>query len=273
MQRRTLISCSLAAILSLGPTLCMAAQQPSAPPPAISTKPGPDPLAVGLAALQHGDFASAKSFFTNVLASNPADLDARLLLGGADLGLKDFPSAIKEFQTVATAKPTNWTAHQDLALAYAQAQDWPDFDKERAIIKSARDKNATGLDKTGSDLIDELQVGSKTYRVLSFYKLAGRFHTRYAVVHFGDDGKLTDYIQCESDDVDQYAFKQKHPDKAAAGDRSFSLDSYSITPTGLSQGLIKFYWDGEPTYETVREDALKALQAQAAPPPPAPSPK
>jgi hypothetical protein len=37
--------------------------------------------------------------------------------------------------------------------------------------------------------------------------------------------------------------------------------------------LIKFYPDGEPTYETVREDALKVLQAQATAPATAPSPK
>jgi hypothetical protein len=32
-----------------------------------------------------------------------------------------------------------------------------------------------------------------------------------------------------------------------------------------SQGLIKFYWDGEPTYETVRADVLGSLQHKVAP--------
>jgi hypothetical protein len=266
MQRRILFCCSVAVILSISPTLHLAAQQPAGLPPTISTKSGPDPLAVGLAALQHGDYASAKTFFTNILATTPTDLNARLLLGGADLGLKDFPSAIKEFQDVAAAKPTNWVAHQNLALAYAQSQDWPHFDKERALLKTARDNNAPGLDKTSSDLIDLIQIGPKTYSVLYFYTLTGHFHTRYVLAHFAEDGKPTDYIACESDDVDQTFFKQKHPDLAAAGQRSFSLDSYANTPNGQSQALIKFYPDGEPTYETVREDALKVLQAQAAPP-------
>jgi hypothetical protein len=266
MQRRTLFCCSVALVLFIGTTLRIVAQQSAGLPPTISTKPGPDPLAVGLAALQHGDYAGAQTFFTNVLATTPTDLSARLLLGGADLGLKDFPSAIKEFQAVATAKPTNWVAHQNLALAYAQSQDWPDFDKERAILKSARDNNAPDLDKTSSDLIDLIQIGPKIYSVLYFYTLTGRFHTRYVLAHFGEDGKPTDYIACESDDVDQTFFKQKHPDLAAAGQRSFSLDSYANTANGQSQALIKFYPDGEPTYETVREDALKVLHAQAAAP-------
>jgi tetratricopeptide (TPR) repeat protein len=249
------------------------AQQPAAAPPAISTLPGPDPLAVGESALQHGDYAGAKTFFTKYLANSPNDLQARLDLGGADVGLKDFPAAIKEFHTVIAAKPDDWAAHQNLALSFALSKDWPDFDKERATLKAARDNNAPGLDKTRFDLIDVLQIGPRTYRVLAFYTLAGRYDTRYAFVHFGDNGKLTDYIQCESDDADQYFFKQKHPDLAAAGQRSFSLDTYSVGENGLSQGLIKFYPDGEPTYETVREDALKVLQAQATAPATAPSPK
>jgi hypothetical protein len=57
--------------------------------------------------------------------------------------------------------------------------------------------------------------------------------------------------------VDQAGFNKLHPDKATAGDRSFSLDSFS-TPN--SQTLIKFYADGEPAYEAVRTDILAALK-------------
>jgi len=32
-----------------------------------------------------------------------------------------------------------------------------------------------------------------------------------------------------------------------------------------TQGLIKFYWEGEPTYETVRADVLGALNHKSAP--------
>jgi hypothetical protein len=33
----------------------------------------------------------------------------------------------------------------------------------------------------------------------------------------------------------------------------------------MSQGLIKFYSDGEPTYETVRADVLKVLTSKEKP--------
>jgi tetratricopeptide (TPR) repeat protein len=174
---------------------------------------GPNPLAVGLAALQKGDYASARTFFANYLSGSPNDAEARLYLGGAEMGLKDFPAAIKDLQAVIAVKPDLWTAHTNLVLAYAESLDWADFDKERALIKSARDSNAPGLDKQKGDVIDLLQIGAKTYSVRAFYELYGRYHTRYAFLHFGDDGKLTDYIQCESDDVDQGSFSRRIPRK------------------------------------------------------------
>ncbi|MGA8939952.1 MAG: tetratricopeptide repeat protein [Acidobacteriaceae bacterium] len=266
MKRTALSAFVVLALLVTGITDLASAEQVAGSPPAV-TAPGPNPLAVGKSAIEHGEYDSAKTFFTQYLIASPNDLEARFYLGGSYLGLKDFPAAVKQFQTIIAAKPDAWPAHMNLALAYAQMQDWPNFDKEQALLKVARDRNAPTLDKINGDLIDVLQVGPKTYRVLYFYTLTGRYHTRYAFVHSSSEGKLTDYIQCESDDVDQFSFKQKHPKEAAGGDRSFSLDTYDIGEHGLTQGLVKFYWDGEPTYETVRADALKVLQAQGAPTP------
>ena len=74
--------------------------------------------------------------------------------------------------------------------------------------------------------------------------------------------------------IDQVGFAKQHPDLAAQGKRSFSLDSYNA-PTTLPDGkqtrteaLIKFYWDGEPTYETVRADVLKSLSYKSTVPAP-----
>jgi tetratricopeptide (TPR) repeat protein len=240
-------------------------QQAGSGAPAAAPQSGPNPLAVGLAALQKGDYGAAKTFFTEYLSSSPDDAEAWLYLGGADLGLKDFPAAIKDMRAVIAVKPDLWPAHLNLVLAYAESEDWADFDKERALIKAARDNNAPGLDKQKGDVIDVLHVGTKTYSVRAFYELYGQFHTRYVFLHFGDDGKLSDYVQCESDDSDQGFFKQAHPKEAAAGARSFSLDSYAVGEKGMTQALIKFYSDGEPTYETVRADALKVLAGQQKP--------
>jgi tetratricopeptide (TPR) repeat protein len=261
MHRKALLSAGWLALL-VGCCVGVGESQQSGDAPLQS---GPNPIAVGLAAMQKGDYASAKAFFAQYVSGNPDDVEARMYLGGAEMGLKDFPAAIKDLQAVIAAKPDTWTAHTNLVLAYAKTLDWTDFDKERALIKAARDNNAPGLDKQKGDVIDELQVSAKTYSVRSFFLNFWRFQTRYVFLHFGDDGKLTDYIQCESDDADQGFFKQAHPKEAAAGARSFSLDSYTVGDKGMTQGLIKFYNDGEPTYEVVRADALKVLMGKATP--------
>ncbi len=221
-----------------------------------------DPLAVGKSAMQHGDYDGAHKFFSQYAADNPGSMEAVFYLGGAELGLKNFGAAATDFQKVIAAMPNQWSAHNNLALAYAQAGNWAAFDKERAVIKAARDTNAPGVDKDGFDLIDILGAGEKTYEVRAFYKLHGRYNSRYVFLHFGKGGKADSWFQCESDDADQEMFAEQHADKAKAGDRRFSLDTYSVGANGISQGLIKFY-DGEPTYEVVRADVLKSIESAA----------
>ena len=41
--------------------------------------------------------------------------------------------------------------------------------------------------------------------------------------------------------------------------RAITPDNIARRQTDANEGLIKFYWDGEPTYETVRADVLKSL--------------
>jgi tetratricopeptide (TPR) repeat protein len=265
MRLKTLLCAGGLALLFAGCVGVSGGQQVGNTASALDLQRGPNPLAVGLAALQHGNYGAAKDFFLEYLSSSPNDLEALLDLGSAELGLKEFAAAVKEFQAVIAFKPDLWPAHLNLVLAYAELQDWADFDQERAMIKAARDKSAPGLGEQKGDLIDVLHVGTKTYSVRAFYELYGRYHTRYVFLRFAEDGKLTDYVQCESDDADQVLFKQAHPKEAAAGARSFSLDTYTVGDTGMSQGLIKFYSDGEPTYEVVRADVLKVLMGKEKP--------
>jgi tetratricopeptide (TPR) repeat protein len=222
-------------------------------------KDAPDPLAVGKSAMDHDDYASAKTFFTTYVHENPSDAEAFFLLGGTDLHLEKYSDAAKDFQSVIALRPTAWTAHMNLALAFAEMQDWKSFDEERAPIKAARDAKTPGLSLTDHDLIDVLRVGGKVYQVWYFYTPYGHFHARYIVLHFDDSGKADFYIQCESDDIDQAFFREKHKKQADAGERSYSLDSYDLRNNGQTQAVHQFYMDGEPTYETVRADVMKIL--------------
>ena len=224
-----------------------------------------DPLAVGKAAMQRKDYAGAREFFGRYVSENPNSLEAKMFLGGADLALGHPKDAIVDFQDCLKQDPNAWTAHESLILAYAQAEEWADFDRERALLQAARKSNATGLSMEGHDVIDILRVNGETYQAWFFPKLHGQFNTRYVFLHFDAQGKADHFIQCESDDADQGFFVKAHPKEAAAGERSFSLDSYTVGEKGMTQALIKFYPDGEPAYETVRTDALKVLSGQSKP--------
>jgi len=224
----------------------------------------PDPLAVGKAALQRGDFAAAHSFFAPYVGANPKDVEALFYLSSSDLELRNFPVAIKECKAVIAILPNEWGAHSCLIFAYAQTDDWPAFDQERTLVQRARENHAPGIERLQGQKIDELTVGGQHYIVRAYDPLDGIVHVRYRFLHIGSDGKVDKYYSCESDDIDQVSFKKMHPDDAAAGKRSFSLDMYHADRR-LGEALIKFYMEGEPTYETVRADVLNALNGKQGP--------
>ncbi len=101
-------------------------------------------------------------------------------------------------------------------------------------------------------VIENIHDGERTVQVTEYPRLYGRFHTRYRFVLPSNPAgpPWKPYIDCESDDIDQVAFAKEHPDKAANGDRSFSLDGYLAPNT---HSTIRLFGDGEPTYETVRK--------------------
>lgn len=257
----------LLCLLFASMTLSASAQQPStdAKTPHAITDPGAgDPLKVGKAAMQSGDYASARTFFSTYTQQNPQDAEAWFYLGGTDLALDRYADAVQDFRTTVDLKPDVWSAHNNLSMALAESEDWPAFDKERAVIKAARDAKTPGLSED-HDIIDVLRANGKTYQVWYFYKLHGHYNVRYVAIEFDKDGNAKTWIQAESDDVDQAFFKQDHPKEAATGDRRFSLDSYSQGSAGIpSQALHKFY-DGEPTYEQFRADVLKTISGESKP--------
>jgi tetratricopeptide (TPR) repeat protein len=258
-----------ASIFALGAGRPLIAQQP----PVVGSLPAtPDPLALGKQALAHSDYQTAWEFFTNYLKDNPDSSEATFLAGNAALGLKHYDDAAGYYQRLIAKKPDMWSAHKNLVIVYAAQNKWPEFDQERKVLQTARDQGSPGLSKKDADVIEVLYVGSERYIVRAFPELAGRFKARYNFSHFGKDGKLDSWIACESDDVDQTFFAQKHPKEAAEGQRSFSLDSYTAAVPNLNgqgftqtHGTIKFYPDGEPSYETVRADVIKVLEHKTGP--------
>lgn len=226
-----------------------------------------DPISEGRDALKGKDFATAHTLFAGFLKDHPHNAEALALDGNAFLGLKQYEDAARSYVAAIELNPGLWGAHKNLIIAYAAQGKWKEFDQERALLQDARAKGELGLSPKDYDVVEVFNVGSQEYVVRSYAELNGKFKTRYTFAHFATNGKLDYLIACESDDVDQISFAKTHPEQAAAGQRSFSLDSYSaitVSADGKSStqthGTIKFYPDGEPAYETVRADVIKALE-------------
>ena len=193
-----------------------------------------------------------------------------LLLGTARLGAKEFDGAIDELKVLLKAEPMDWYGHIYLAQAYAQKGDWADFDKEREVMKSARDSHVRGIQLVeDGDVIDILTVNGQQYTAKSYYKPVGPHHTRYVFLHIVDGVKVTDLFTCDSDDGDQVEFKREHPKEAAEGARRFSLDPWEVVNDNLVHGHMLRFYDGEPTYEALRADVMKVLEAKYQPSEPA----
>ena len=130
---------------------------------------------------------------------------------------------------------------------------WEAFDQGLAeLIAAKKAYTDHQLDTSSGFLIDGFEAGAGENKVqvqtLVFPLQADEYHTLFRFllpkqtpaktsIQAGVNGDASDpscknpdfrpYIDLESDDVDQAAFKQAHPELAAKGERSYSLDTYS----------------------------------------------
>ena len=228
------------------------------------------PLDAAGDAIDRKDYSSAEKILSDYLQKHPKDSTAMLLLGTARLDAKDIDGAIDELNVLVKAEPMDWYGHIYLAQAYAQKGDWTDFDKEREVMKAARDSHARRIQMVeDGDVIDILTVNGQQYTAKSYYKPVGPHHTHYVFLHIVDGSKVTDLITCDSDDGDQVEFKREHPKEATEGARSFSLDTWEVVNDNPVHDHVLRFYDREPTYEALRADVMKVLEAKYQPSEPA----
>jgi len=197
-----------------------------------------------------------------VLESYPSDARALYVVGQAAEKAGHMEESISLFRRSLLAGPSRYSlgVRSHLMQDFIQLGRWEDFERERIDARKASLAGDRTLSPEKGYPIDTLSTGKEFIRVIEFPILHGRYHTRDRFLL--DDEKdpctgFVPYIDLESDDMDQVEFKRYDPDGAARGDRSFSLDAY---PSPDSQGLLKFYPDGEPTYQTVRTDILAHME-------------
>ena len=224
-------------------------------------------LAAAIPAERCHDYEGALRIYLKVLESYPNDARVLDIAGRSAVRAGHLEESIPLFHRVLAQDQMVGVHHNSYSLGtrsslmqvFIQLNRWQDFEAERLDARKASLAGDRTLSPENGYPIDTLGTGNEFIRVIEFPTLHGQHNTRDRFLLYEEKNPctgFTPYIDLEADDIDQVDFAKRHPDKAAAGDRSFSLESYS-TPS--SQGLIKSYPNGEPSYQTVRADVLSVM--------------
>jgi tetratricopeptide (TPR) repeat protein len=226
-----------------------AAQQPV-------TQAGPSDLDAmrrqGIGAYRQGDYSGALRIFRQVIATDPSDIVAYNIAANCSMRLKDYPAAIDSFQHALQLRPEEYHNVSGLMRAFTLAGMTKERDELRRHISGL--EQAGKLPDTFNYVFETFDVGDEEIEVAEFPKIQGFFGERYRFKVFNSAGKEVFCVVLESDAAEQPAWAVEHPKEAASGGRKFSLDGYASD----SHSTYGFY-DGEPPYEQVREEAKQIL--------------
>lgn len=260
-------ACLLFAALAI-PSLAQNDTAPARPP---QNNPGPmnagaarreSALVPAYEAQKAHDYETAYQLFKQAIPDFPGDLRVITLAAGAARDAGHLEESLALYQQI--LQNDRYYANRQLPNVIqldAALGRWQEFDDARKTAHTAALAGDKLLSAKLGYIIEDYTDGTRHIQVLEFPTAYGRFHTRYRfrILSATDPAThFTPYLDLESDDGDQILFRQQHPDKAANGERLYSLDTY---PKPNTQGLMRFY-EGEPTYEEVRA-VVFAKQPQA----------
>ena len=209
-----------------------------------------------------------------ILAAKPGSSQANKLVGVVLLDDQKATEALAYFQKALALDAEDASVHALLVQAYAQSGDTKDRDAQRAVLRGFHsDGKHPDFARSMGFLVETIPFHDRVVQAVEFYEPAGKFHFYYRFNVFDLAGHLQSFYALESDDADQAMFAQQHAKEAAAGERRFSIDVYSLNAEGHpTQGLIAFI-DGQPSYDDLRSRMIKILDSNAQPiKPPAPAP-
>ena len=210
--------------------------------------------------LAQGDYVHAKQWFTEQLHVHPDDVNMKLGLAEAELGLDHYETAETYLREITAARPELWQAHKNLIVTEAALGRWEDFDSERTVLRLARQRGAPGISAHESDVIDGFTVHGERWIVREYFEPFGRSQSRYNFEHFSSDGKAQEYISLDA------------ADPFAAPSDAVIIGTPNTVPTakkftlnwlnGHGHGTMKSFGAHEPSYEVVRADVLRWLRSR-----------
>ncbi len=221
-----------------------------------------------------GKFADALTILKDLHDHHPRNAEVAKFAAEAAINTGDYTYAEATLQPIAAADPSDWQARALLARTYAQERKGPERDATLADLKKLHDNTTDQRFRQLTQFMVE-RVNTANFGKLEIYWSLTPYSV-YRIYQFGrvinSEGKRIFLISLESNDSEQPAWAQKHPDLAAAGDRFFSLDGYrdepradGQPPTTQTHFTFGFFENGRPSYDTVRQRMLDIAEGRSRP--------
>ena len=278
MRARSSTLAALLAIASVHAPICVA--QTSQPPSATHRESTQDFIARlnpqqkqqfddALAAYKAQRPFDAALIFKSLLNDFPGD-PILLKFASQNLIHAGAPGiAVDLLKPLAQADPDDWQAASLLTHGCAESGDKACRD---AGIAHMLDLHSRGLTPPQMQdyVVENVKLGDNTLQIFTslfpwgLYKISALGEVRDST------GKKLLSVTLESNDGDQQFLVKDHPDQAGKGIRRFSIDSYRENGADSSgqrtqtQSFYKFI-DGQPDYETIREEFLKVATGKSVP--------
>jgi|ERR1700678_195486 hypothetical protein len=214
-------------------------------------------------------YADSLAIYREMLKDIPGDAVLLKFASQSAVNSGDNSYALSVLKPIAQADPDDWQAAAMLTRACAQTGDNACRDAGIAHMAELHSRGITPP-AMREYVVESVKAGANTLTINTSLVPWG-YYKIYAYGKVTDgDGKLFLSMSLESNDLDQPIFAREHPDEAAKGIRQFSLDAYR--ETGLNSDgkrtqthfTYKFF-DGQPSYGTIREEFLKIVNGQSNP--------
>ncbi len=152
--------------------------------------------------------------------------------------------------------------HIALIEAYAEAGDEKGRDGERALLSRWHsDGKQPSLDRAEGFRVEVIAAGVRHINVFEYFEPTGLRRERFAFTVRDSAQAINALYVLDSDDSYQAEFEKEHAKEAAAGKRRYALVRYTGLNLEAAKPVVYKYFNGEPDYDDVRGDVLRAVKA------------
>jgi hypothetical protein len=215
------------------------------------------------------DYAGSLAGLRQLLVEIPGDPLMSKFAAEAAINTGDYPTARSLISGVLATNPDDWQAHTLHARLTAQEGDGPARDAEIKAIKAMGQKGTMPQNVTQFP-IERVKVGDRSLLIFQSVYPWGKSRVYNYARLFDSSGKLLMWFTLDSSDMEQTFYLKEHPEAATSGARQFAYDGYSDNGAnaqgqhGMSQALYGFVYK-EPTYDEMRAKFIQIAGGQGQP--------